>query len=107
MLSMDLKEFFEVKMNRNLKENADAISDLSGVFQFEIGDGIWNLDLDQSDRKIVTGEHSDPDCTIKMTAENFEKMLHRKLNVPMAILTGKIKITGDKGMALKLGELFA
>ena len=77
------------------------------LIQFDIGDRIWNLDLFQTNPQIVLGEHSDPDCTIKMSEENFEKMIRKQLNIPLAIITGKIKLQGDRTLALKLGELFS
>lgn len=77
------------------------------VFQFEIGENIWNLDLFQSSPQIKKGAHDDPDCTIRMSDEHFEKMIRKQLNIPMAILTGKIKIQGERSLALKLGDLFS
>ena len=101
-------EFLEVKMNKKLREEPDTMSEFYCVYQFEIGDGTWNLDLTTDGQKqIKKGKHPEPDCSIKMTEENFEKLLKRKLNVPMALISGKIKISGEKELALKLGELFS
>lgn len=107
MNSFNLDDFFEVKMNRNLENQPHTVEGFDCVFQFEISDRVWNLDLFQAKPKIVRGAHSNPDCTITMTAENFEKMIRQQLNIPMAIVTGKIRISGDKTLALKLGKLFA
>ncbi|MBN8554491.1 MAG: SCP2 sterol-binding domain-containing protein [Deltaproteobacteria bacterium] len=94
-------------MNRNLKENPESMQGFDCVYQFEIDGKVWNLDLYQSEPQIKSGAHSDPDCTLKISAENFEKLLRRDLNIPMALVTGKIKISGDKTLALKLGGLFS
>jgi putative sterol carrier protein len=77
------------------------------VYQFEIDGQVWHLDLFQSEKQIKSGPHEDPDCTIQISADNFYKLLKNDLNVPMALLTGKIKIKGDKALALKLGKLFS
>jgi putative sterol carrier protein len=103
----NVQEFFEVKMNRNLKEHPESLDGFDCVYQFEIDDQVWHLDLFQSEKQIARGPHKDPDCSIKMSSENFEKLLKRDLNVPMALLTGKVKINGDKTLALKLGKLFS
>ena len=100
--------FLEEKMNKKLKENPSSVAYFFCVFQFEIGDGIWNLDLTSSAEKMIKrGAHPEPDCTIQMADENFEKLLKGKLNVPLALITGKVKIKGEKSLALKLGELFS
>lgn len=102
------QHFLEVKMNKKLKEEPSVMSEFFCVYQFEISDGVWHLDLTTAGPKeIKRGAHKEPDCTIRMTEENFEKMLKGKLNVPMALITGKIKIVGEKALALKLGELFS
>lgn len=100
-------DFLEIKMNKKLKEDSSAVEGLFCVYQFEIGDQTWNLDLNQKDKEIKRGAHDAPDCTIKMSEENFEKLLKKKLNVGLALITGKIKISGDKTLAMKLGEIFS
>ncbi len=104
--SFSTAEFLEVKMNSRLKENSAILEDFFCVFQFEIGSGIWNLDFTGQEKQIKSGAHSEPDCVIRMSDENFEKLLKKQLNIPMALISGKIKIQGDKSLALKLGDLF-
>jgi len=100
--------FLETKMNGKLRDNPESMDGFDCVYQFEIDDRVWHLDLTGYDnRQIVRGPHNDSDCTIKMSEENFEKMLKRQLNVPLALVTGKIKIKGDKALVLKLMKLFS
>ena len=47
------------------------------------------------------------DCTVKVSLEDFGKLMERKLDPMTAFMTGKIKIEGDMGVAMKLGKLFA
>lgn len=42
------------------------------------------------------------DTTVSMTAETLDKLMKGEINAPMAVMTGKIKIRGDSGLALKL-----
>jgi hypothetical protein len=60
-------------------------------------------------------EHAEPpssnddapaDCTVKVSLEDFGKLMERKLDPMTAFMTGKIKIEGDMGVAMKLGNLF-
>jgi putative sterol carrier protein len=103
-----VKEFLEVKMNKRMTENPKVVDGFDCVYQFEIDEHIWNLDLlNSSDREIKKGRHDDPDCSIIVSGENFEKLVRGKLNVPLALISGKIKIKGDKTLALKLAKLFS
>lgn len=103
----DVERFFEEKMNKNLRENPEVMDGFDCVYQFDIEDDIWSLDLTvEEDRQIKRGKHKSPDCTIIISNENFGKLMRRQLNVPFALISGKIKIKGEKGLALKLTELF-
>jgi len=103
----DVAEFLEVKLNQRLKANPASVEDFYCVYQLEIGDDVWHIDLTSSKSKeIRRGSHEAPDCTIQVSRENFYKILKRELNVALAIVTGKLKIKGDKTLALKIGALF-
>lgn len=53
----------------------------------------------------ATREDRDTDCTIKMTSDNLIKLLKGKLNPMTGVMTGKLKVSGDMGVAMKLGKL--
>jgi predicted lipid carrier protein YhbT len=52
------------------------------------------------------GKHSSPNITITMKQQDFLDMINGKLNGQMAFMSGKLKIAGDMGLALKLQGLF-
>lgn len=72
---------------------------------FQFPEGIIHLD-DTVNPTAINNESLDADCTIKMSLENYFKMLDGKLNPMMAFMAGKMKIDGDKGVAMKLASLF-
>lgn len=45
------------------------------------------------------------DCTISMTCANLEKLMAGKLNPMTAFAMGKIKVSGDVSIAMRLGQL--
>ncbi|WP_270725297.1 SCP2 sterol-binding domain-containing protein [Shimia sp. Alg240-R146] len=47
----------------------------------------------------------DTDCTIKITQDNLVKLLTGKLNPMTGVMTGKLKVSGDMSVAMKLGKL--
>ncbi len=55
---------------------------------------------------VQTGKHASPNITITMKEADYLDMITGKLNGQMAFMTGKLKIAGDMGLALKLQSLF-
>ena len=45
------------------------------------------------------------DCTIRISARNLEKLVAGNLNPMTGVMMGKLKISGDTSVALKLGKL--
>ena len=72
---------------------------------FQLDEGMIFLD-DSVTPAIVSNEVGSVECTIKISLDNFEKMLGGEMNPMMAFMTGKMKIDGDKGVAMKLASLF-
>ncbi|MBI3302457.1 MAG: SCP2 sterol-binding domain-containing protein [Deltaproteobacteria bacterium] len=55
---------------------------------------------------VQHGKHASPNITITMKESDYLDMINGKLNGQMAFMTGKLKIAGDMGLALKLQGLF-
>ena len=53
----------------------------------------------------ATGVDQDTDCTLKLSSDNLVKLLSGKLNPMTALALGKIKISGNPSVALKLKDL--
>lgn len=53
----------------------------------------------------VTTDDVEADCTVKMSFEDFLKLKDGELNPMMAVFSGKIKVSGDMSLALKLQSL--
>ncbi|AWL09042.1 MULTISPECIES: SCP2 sterol-binding domain-containing protein [Aquirufa] len=70
-------------------------------FKFAFPEGIIVVKNDGT----VTNENEEADCTISATVENFSKVMSGDLNPMMAVMTGKIKISGDMSVAMKLQNL--
>ena len=86
-------------VERMQKELAEKSFD--GSLKFDCGDeGVIVL----SDGTATT-EDQDTDCTIRMTLDNLVKLLTGKLNPMTGVMTGKLKVSGDMGVAMKLGKL--
>ena len=78
---------------------------LNAKTNFKFDEGVIHLDDTQSPT-VVSNNEGDADCSLVMTLGSFEKILSGDLNPMMAFMTGKMKIEGDKGVAMKLASLF-
>ena len=90
-----------------LDEIADRINSelanksFEGSLKFDCGnDGVIVL----ADGSASTADR-DADCTLRLSEDNLKKLLTGKLNPMTAVMMGKIKISGDMGTAMKLGQL--
>lgn len=103
-----LKEIFEEKIPARLEAHPEKVAGIDAIYEFNLsgeGGGIWSLDLTGGNRKTQEGSTGQAKCTISMTAPDFIEMVKGNLNPQMAFMTGKLKVAGDMGLALKLGNI--
>ena len=83
---------------------------IDAIYEFQITEdegGTWCLDLKQNPPIVQEGSAQEPDCTVIMEDQNFVKMIQGELKAQMAFLSGKLKVTGNMGLALKLTTIFS
>lgn len=100
---MDPREFFDTLESR---VDATKTAGMNSSYLFEIdGAGTWKVDV--VDGKVtVTEGASDADVTIRTSEETFTAIASGEQNPTTAYMTGKLKVEGDMGAALKLQKLF-
>lgn len=90
-----------------MKEKIGEDCGLGATLKFDFGDdGILFLDATQTPN-IVNNEDADAQCTMVISLENFMDMADGKLDGTAAFMTGKLKIQGDMGIAMRLGPILA
>jgi putative sterol carrier protein len=97
------KEFFD-----SLESRADPakIGGVNNSYLFDIeGEGQWLVDVRDGAINVTQGG-GDADATISTSAETFDKIVAGDQNPTTAYMTGKLKIKGDMGAAMKLQKLF-
>jgi putative sterol carrier protein len=97
------KEFFETLGTR--VDPAKAAG-LNASYRFEIdGAGSWLVEVD--DGKVsVSEDGGDADTIISTSADTFMKIASGEQNPTSAYMSGKLKVKGDMGQAMKLQKLF-
>lgn len=100
-------EIFETHMPARLASKPDLAQKINAIYKFVVngdGGGTWLVDLKQPGGKISMAE-GDANCTITIGAQEFVDIVNGKLNAQMAFMTGKLKVAGDMGLAMKLTQL--
>ncbi|MCK0141372.1 SCP2 sterol-binding domain-containing protein [Aliiroseovarius sp. F20344] len=54
---------------------------------------------------VLSREDAETDCTISMSRSNLEKLMKGDLNPMAAFMMGKIKVSGEVAIAMRLGQL--
>ena len=100
---MEPSEFFDTLESR---VDASKTAGMNNSFLFEIeGAGTWRVDV--ADGKVSVSEGvGDADVTIRTSPETFSAIASGEQNPTTAYMTGKLKVEGDMGAALKLQKLF-
>jgi len=91
----------------SMESQVEKLRELNHTILFDLGDdGRILLDASGGDVKLVPNPGSDDaDTTLTLSAENLAKLMEGDLNPMVAFTMGRLKISGSKGVALKLSSL--
>ncbi|KAK7889065.1 hypothetical protein WMY93_024625 [Mugilogobius chulae] len=87
------------------------VKKIGGVFAFKVKDGpegqeaTWFVDVKNGKGSVHNNTAEKADCTITMSDADLLALLTGKMNPQTAFFQGKLKITGNMGMAMKLQSL--
>ncbi len=103
----EVKNLFPAMVDRFLPEKA---GDINATILFDLsGDNGGHFWLKIADGAATTGagELSDPAMTVKASADDWFAVATGEMNAMQAFMTGKLKILGDMGLAMKIQTIFA
>ncbi|QKS70574.1 SCP2 sterol-binding domain-containing protein [Paenalkalicoccus suaedae] len=88
-----------------MNTNPEHIQDLTYTYEFRLTDsGVRQLHIENGKAEL-TEPTREPKLVIEISDENFVKMANDDLNPTTAYMTGKLKIKGEIGHALKFSQL--
>ena len=89
-----------------VKQKAGAAAAIGNTLKFNFGEDQIFVDGTGSENQVsINGD--DADCTLTVSKEDFQRLLSGDLNPMSAVMSGKVKIDGDMGVAMKLQTLFS
>jgi putative sterol carrier protein len=98
-----VQEFFETLPTR---ADASKTAGMNNSYAFDIeGAGQWTVKVEDGSIRVVDGL-GDADVTISASQEVFQKIVAGEQNPTSAYMTGKLKLKGDMGAAMKLQKVF-
>ena len=105
-MTTTVREVFEA-MPKSFQKAAAA--GLKAVIQFDItgdGGGKWYAAIDDGSLVLTEGAHDKATLTITASADDYLAISSGALNAQLAFMTGKIRASGDLGLAMKMPALF-
>ena len=98
------RQFFESLESR--AAGSSKAAGLTATYLFEIeGSGRWKVEIDNGNVSVQEGGDG-AETTIETSEETFMKIVNGEQNPTTAFMTGKLKVRGDMGRAMKLQQLF-
>lgn len=93
------------EITERMRQRAATAPPLGYRVKFDLGDeGVVLWDGTGSAAQI-TNEDGDADTTIGISTDDLTKMVEGNLNPTLAYMTGRLKISGSMGVALKVSQL--
>ena len=110
-MAVDVKKLFNEELPAALEKNAAEAKTIGAKYQMNItGEGEWYIDVSESGPSCKPGTGPDgaaADCTITIAAEDFQKLVENpQANGMQLFFAGKLKVTGNQMLAMKLQKLF-
>ena len=109
-MAVDIKKLFNDELPAALAKNADDAKTIGAKFQVNISGatgGEWTIDVSSSGPSCKPG-NGPADCTISITDEDFQKLYENpQANGMSLFFAGKLKVSGNQMLAMKLNKLFA
>jgi len=101
-----VKEYFDTLAARFV---ASAAKGVNAVFQFELagdGGGTYHVTVSDGTMNVSEGPAPAPSTTLKMSAENYVKLVNGDINGAMAYMKGQLKVSGNVMLAQKMQAIF-
>ena len=93
------------EINTRLANDPSKAQGLNAAYAFDLAGenpGQYHVVLKNGTGEAGAGAPENPNITISMKSEDFVDLATGKLDGTMAFMSGKLKIKGDMGLAMKL-----
>ena len=102
-------EVFDTLVPKGLETYPDKARELNAIYCFKItgeGGGEWTVDTTSNPPTCTKGDSGKGQCVITVTHDDFKTMLSDPQAGMQLYFQGKLQVTGDPMLAMKLQQLF-
>jgi len=109
-MAVDIQKLFNEEVPAKIAKSPDAAKQIGATYQFVItgdGGGEWFIDVSDSGPKCEAGNPGNAQCTMTLSSDDFQKLMENpQANGAQLFFQGKLKVTGNNMLAMKLSKLF-
>jgi putative sterol carrier protein len=109
-MAVDIKKLFNEQLPTALSKNAEDAKTIGAKFQMNISGptgGEWFIDVSATGPSCKEGQ-GEADCTMSISDEDFQKLVENpQANGMQLFFAGKLKVSGNQMLAMKLQKLFS
>ena len=105
----DASDLFDNMVPKALAEHPDKAKEINAIYAFKIegeGGGEWTVDLTADPPSCKKGADAKAQCTIEVAHDDFKTMLADPNAGMQLYFQGKLRVSGDPMLAMKLQQLF-
>jgi hypothetical protein len=106
-LPSSVKEIFTSRLPERLKQHADSLKHIKGIYKFIITGsmgGVWLMNLTDGAGNIIASDGS-ANCTITLSATDLIDIVNGSLNPAEAFLQGRLNVAGDPSLASQIASV--
>lgn len=92
------------EITAKMKEGAASKSSFGNTVKFATDQGVVYIDGNATPPDVSNDDKA-ADCTLNMAFSDFEDLIARRADGMSLFMTGKLKIEGDMGVAMKLQSI--
>ncbi|CAH0999794.1 Ubiquinone biosynthesis accessory factor UbiJ [Neolewinella maritima] len=94
------------ELKAGITKAAETAPKLGKSIKLQLDEGPIYIDM-TGDSAQVTGDDKEADTVITTSVDVLDQLRSGKLNPMMAMMSGKVKVKGDMGLAMKLQGLLS
>ncbi len=92
------------QLTEQIRTKVTHADNIDATVKLVTDQGMVYIDATQSPA-VVSNDDKPADCDLHVSIDNLVKMGTGDLNPMMAVMSGKLKIKGDMGIAMKMGKV--
>ncbi|MGD1997035.1 MAG: SCP2 sterol-binding domain-containing protein [Anaerolineae bacterium] len=95
-------------LERVAQVDPSRLEGLTAVVLFDLsgeGGGKWTMTVADNEVQLETGEPASPDVTLSLDAPDLVAISNGEMNPVSAFMQGKVKVSGDMALAMRLQSL--